>query len=220
MSAAAEIPHSGSNGNVIEKRAETAFFTFGRFQPPTIGHKHMIKQMVAAATEAGGDAYVFVSSTEDKKQNPLPVGRKVEILKLQTADLPVRIINTTKLECRTLPAILHKLLEAGYERLVLYVGEDRIEPFTTLVGRMFPAEQVAKIHIRSAGARVVAANNITGISGTKMRAAAVAGNLEKFKRGTALDDATASALMENIKRGLNTKKARRASRRATRRRRA
>jgi len=215
MSAAA-----GINGNAIEKKADTAFFTFGRFQPPTIGHKHMIKQMVAAATEASGDAYVFVSSTEDMKQNPLPVGRKVEILKLQTADLPVRIINTTKSECRTLPAILHKLLDAGYERLVMFVGEDRIAPFTTLVGRMFPAEQVAKIQIRSAGARVVAANNITGVSGTKMRAAAVAGNLNTFKAGTALDDATASALMENIKRGLNTKKARRASRRATRRRRA
>jgi hypothetical protein len=180
----------------------------------------MIKQMVAAATEASGDAYVFVSSTEDKKQNPLPVGRKVEILKLQTADLPVRIINTTKSECRTLPAILHKLLDAGYERLVMFVGEDRIAPFTTLVGRMFPAEQVAKIQILSAGKRNESAKNITGVSGTKMRAAAVAGNLNTFKAGTALDDATASALMENIKRGLNTKKARRASRRATRRRRA
>ncbi len=210
---------TSSNGNAIEKKADTAFFTFGRFQPPTIGHKHMISQMVEAATKAGGDAYVFVSSSEDKKENPLPVGRKVEILKLQTADLPVRVINTTKAECRTLPAILRKLFDVGYVQLVMYVGEDRIAPFTTLVGRMFEDKDAKKIQIRSAGPRVVAANNITGISGTKMRAAAIAGNLEKFKKGTALDDATASALMENIRRGLDTKKARRASRRATRRRR-
>ena len=53
-------------------------YTVGRFQPPTIGHKSLIEGVIKAA--GGGEAYVFVSSTEDADTNPLSVAQKIPIL--------------------------------------------------------------------------------------------------------------------------------------------
>ena len=45
------------------------YFTFGRFQPPTIGHAENFK---AVASKAKRDYYIYLSQTVDKKgSNPL-----------------------------------------------------------------------------------------------------------------------------------------------------
>lgn len=56
-------------------------YTVGRFQPPTIGHKKLIQGVVNKAREIGGQAYVFVSATEDPDLNPLSTAQKIPILK-------------------------------------------------------------------------------------------------------------------------------------------
>ena len=56
------------------------FYTVGRFQPPTIGHKKLIEGVVSAAGK-DGKAYVFVSAAEDPDLNPLSPAQKIPILK-------------------------------------------------------------------------------------------------------------------------------------------
>ena len=55
-------------------------FTFGRFNPPTIGHQKLIE---AVAKQASRDDYmIFTSHSYDKKKNPLKSDTKVEWMKL------------------------------------------------------------------------------------------------------------------------------------------
>ena len=53
----------------------TCYFTFGRFQPPTTGHKQNFDGVKRAAH--GHDYRIYISQTVDKKgSNPLPPDRK------------------------------------------------------------------------------------------------------------------------------------------------
>lgn len=199
----------------ITKNKPRAYFTFGRFQPPTLGHRVMIEGLARAADTDGADAYVFVSSSQDKKKNPLSVDQKVAWMRKMFADIPVRIIDTTKCGCRTLPAVLGKLADAKYEGIKMFVGSDRGDDFRAFVPREVEIVAVGEV-------RNETKNTLAGMSGTKMRAAAVAGNVDKVRAGTGLNEANARALMGQIVSGLSgakgTNKARRGGRRVTRRR--
>ena len=57
---------------------KTCHFTFGRFNPPTIGHEKLIR---AVASYAGsGDYLIYPSQTFKKPNNPLPYEYKIEIM--------------------------------------------------------------------------------------------------------------------------------------------
>jgi len=68
--------------DVKEDKIKIAY-TVGRFQPPTIGHRMLIRKTIEAAN--GGKAYVFVSSTQGKGKealrNPLTSAQKIPLLK-------------------------------------------------------------------------------------------------------------------------------------------
>jgi len=55
----------------IVKHHSKVYFTFGRFQPPTIGHKVLIDKLSELARAEDADAYVFVSSKQNdmEKEN-------------------------------------------------------------------------------------------------------------------------------------------------------
>ena len=55
----------------------SAYIAFGRFQPPTIGHGILLRNLLTSAIKTNGDAYVFVTSTLDGNKNPLNVSTKV-----------------------------------------------------------------------------------------------------------------------------------------------
>ena len=48
-------------------------FCFGRLNPPTIGHKKLLDTV----SGIGGDYKIFVSPSQDKKDNPLDYATKV-----------------------------------------------------------------------------------------------------------------------------------------------
>jgi FAD synthase len=203
MSAAA-----GAADDILEKHKKKAYFTFGRFQPPTLGHRLMIEGLARAAAAEGADAYVFVSSTQDKKKNPLSVEEKTAWMRKMYADIPVRIINTSKCMCRTLPSILGKLADAKYDRIKMFVGSDRTKGFAEFLPKTVEVVAIGD-------ARNETKNTLAGMSGTKIRAAALANNVEMVKAGTGLDDSDASLLISQIKKGLGLKARR--SQRCTRR---
>jgi len=207
-------------GDDIKKRNERVFYTYGRMNPPTIGHKNLILQMFAEAQEAaaGGDGpadtYVFPTSTiVPGVKNPLPVERKVDILKRILAETPeIRVISTTncsivggsKGPCTKPQDVVEKLIEAGYapENITLLVGEDeRVGSFSFLKGR--------GITVRAIKApRVKGSLSATGISGTNMREAAAAGNIERFRKGVnrAIPDEEMEKLIGEIVVGMARKK--------------
>lgn len=204
------------DGDRIEQQSDTAFFTYGRFNPPTIGHKLLVDRVVEFSKGRGnqgeeektGDAYAFVTSTQDRDSNPLSVDEKVEILKLMYPDdTQVRIINTTKRECRTIPQVVGKLQDAGYEHLTMIVGSDRVDAF---------AGKFRNVKVVSAGQRDMDADegeededeyykenagpvNIAKVAAKKVRKLArLAMTLEK-------SDPRKAILLEKVRRRINDK---------------
>jgi len=111
-------------------------YTVGRFQPPTIGHKALI-QAVKDAAGAGGQAYVFVSSTMSPKgKNPLTSAQKMPILKHM---FPAGVTFVDTQECKdkgepcggALAAFYYLMNEKGHKRedITLVVGDDRKPDF-------------------------------------------------------------------------------------------
>ena len=193
---------------------QNVLFTFGRFQPPTIGHKVLIDFIASeSAKHDGTDGYIFVSSTQNKQlrpknvfestkqnENPLSVDLKVMYLKKMYPETSVTFINTTECECRTIFSIIDKLKSAGYTGLTMAVGSDRVESFKTLMSRV-------GVNVIAAGERVINAssNSVKAMSGTKMREAAVAGNVNAFKQGVligSMTDADAMELLNAVRSGL------------------
>ena len=193
---------------------QNVLFTFGRFQPPTIGHKVLIDFIASESLKLGDtDGYIFVSSTQNKQlrpknvfestkqnENPLSVDLKVLYLKKMYPETSVKFINTTECECRTIFSIIDKLKSAGYTGLTMAVGSDRVESFKTLMSRV-------GVNVIAAGERIINAssNSVKAMSGTKMREAAVAGNVNAFKQGVligSMTDADAMELLNAVRNGL------------------
>ena len=204
------------------KPEKTALFTFGRFQPPTVSHGILFRELAAKAAAEGADAFAFASSSQDKKKNPLSVDRKVAWIEKIYGGLPVRFVNTTTCPlsplgrpCTNIFAIVDALRSAGYTRLRMLVGTDRVAGFTEMFGK-YPTPGVPPVEV--IGSSTV--RTTESISGTQMRNAAIRGNSEAFKRGTGLEDANAAALIAELQaamkggRTLKKMKRRRATRKA------
>ncbi len=60
----------------IVEEAKTLYFTFGRMNPPTIGHEKLLEVL---SSKSGNNPYrIYLSQTNDKKKNPLPYNDKVK----------------------------------------------------------------------------------------------------------------------------------------------
>jgi len=217
------VPIIGMSGDKIKKIStntntnRNVYFMIGRFQPPTSGHIQMIFNMAKMA-DKDADVYVFATSTQDSNKNPLHVDDKIKYLKesyehnklSNKLSKEVRFINTTTClkefgppiqGCKHLSAIIDVLLSAGYTKLNLCVGSDRVKSFTNTFEKY---KKPSGIHMKviSLGERNNSNNtdisNISKISGTKMRTLAMSGRLEDFKKGTMLPNNSAKLLMKLI----------------------
>ena len=145
-----------------------AIFVYGRFNPPTRGHKAMINKLLANAKEIGADPYVVVTHTQNKKKNPLTPEEKKAIIEKLYPGVPV--LATSKAEPKP-TYIVNKLKNKKYTNISMMVGSNRLKNFNW-VG----------VPVRSGGVRDPNANNVSGFSATKAREAAVKGNLDTFSQ--------------------------------------
>ena len=173
-----------------ETTAKVAVITFGRFNPPTIGHELMINKLVSTAKRYGGDAYVFASGSQDAKKNPFPYDEKIALMKKM---FPVRGHNIFRYASVKPPTVMHAasaVFADGYQELVLVVGSDRVGQFKKLLpqyngvkGKAHGEYEFSKIEVVSAGERDPDADDATGMSASKLRALAVDGDYDNFQNG-------------------------------------
>ena len=171
------------------------YFTFGRFQPPTTGHK---ENFAGVKKAAGSDDYrIYISQTVDKKgSNPLPPDRKLFYMNKMFPEHKGKIYSGPKQPV----AILQDLMMAGYNEVVFLVGSDRVAAMQFLHKYNGTEFSFRKIDIQSSGSRD-ADGDTFAISGTKMRRAAHANDFDTFRKGIprALNDRDCRALMQEIK---------------------
>ena len=192
---------------ISEKRGDTVIFTFGRFNPPTVGHEKLITAVQSVAKSKGGDFFVYPSHSQDPKKNPLSQPQKIKYMKKMFPKYKRNIVASTG---KTALAIASELYSKGYTNLVMVVGSDRVQEFQRILDR-YNGEDKAhgfydydKIEVVSAGERDPDAEGVEGMSASKMRAAAVAGDFKSFRMGTpkTLSDADTKKLFNDIRKGM------------------
>jgi hypothetical protein len=109
----------------------SAYFAFGRMNPPTIGHQRLMEKAAAVASKEGGDAFVYITRTQDDKENPLSPEKKLEFV---TKAAPKGILEVRL--TRGLPGAVKELREEGYEDLTMVVGEEDVEGFEELAEKL------------------------------------------------------------------------------------
>lgn len=174
------------------------YFTFGRFQPPTTGHKDNFDGVKQAAGQY--DYRIYISQTVDKKgSNPLPPDRKLHYMNKMFPEHRGKIFSGPKQPV----AILQDLMLAGYDEVCFLVGSDRVGAMQFLHKYNGKDFSFRKIEIKSSGSRD-ADGDTFAISGTKMRRAAFAGDFTTFRSGIprALNDNDCRALMKEIQANL------------------
>ncbi len=152
------------------------YFTFGRFQPPTIGHESNFN---AVANKAGKcDWYIYLSQTQKKGTDPLSPDRKLHYAKKIFPKLAKQIRSGP----RDPVGVLKELQTQGYDDVVLVVGSDRVSAMQWIKRYNGKDYTFRKLDIISSGERDADGDTFS-ISGTKMRRAAAAGDFDSFRAG-------------------------------------
>ena len=114
---------------LAEIENNTAAFVFGRFNPPTIGHKKLYDKLAAVSPVH----FVFVSPTQDNKKNPLSRKQKISFIDAQFPEMADRIINDTSI--RTIIDVMKFLEVAGHKNVTMVAGSDRVTAFKNLLDK-------------------------------------------------------------------------------------
>lgn len=186
---------------VNELPSRKIVFTFGRFQPPTVGHELLVKAVQRVAKSQKADHVIYTSRSQDKKKNPLDVKRKVYYLKRMFPQANIVGAGETT---RTFIEVA-KELNKRYKQIVMVAGSDRVTEYNRILneynGKEFNFET---IQVVSAGERDPDADDASGMSGTKMRELAKKGDFNTFKKGlpSTLTTTDARRLMNDIRVGI------------------
>lgn len=164
----------------MDKQSDTAAFSFGRHNPPTVGHEKLIQKTVDQS-KLGHDHFVFTSHSQDKKKNPLTGEEKAMYIKHAFPSANVHVSNK---EVSGPVQIAKHLHQKGYKHLVMVAGSDRVDEYKNLLHKYNGKDYHFKsIKVVSAGHRDPDAQGVEGMSGTKMRAAASSGDKKSFHSG-------------------------------------
>lgn len=184
--------------SVAEKKI---VFSFGRFQPPTIGHKLLVDKVVSLAKKYKADHVIYASKTQDSKSNPLNVNTKVKYLRKMFSGVNFEPASE---EVRTFIEALKKLYSQGYKHVFMVAGSDRLADYQRLFDKYNGGEDFSFTTLQavSAGERDPDAEGAAGMSGTKMRQAAFNNDFASFRTGipSSLSDQDAKKLMGEIRR--------------------
>ena len=173
---------------IAEKAGDTAVFTFGRFNPPTIGHEKLVNAVAKQQSKnAGSKMYVYASKSNDPQKNPLPYAKKIAYMRKMFKKYSRNIITGKP---RTAIEVAVELYDKGHKAIVMVVGSDRVDEFDRILneyngveGKRHGYYGFDNIEVISAGERDPDAEGIEGMSASKMRAAAEKGDFNSFKTG-------------------------------------
>lgn len=167
---------------LTEAKDKGVVFTFGRFNPPTTGHAKLVDKL-KKETSGGYQPMLFSSHSNDKKKNPLDHKLKVRYLKKFFGKIVADV------QARTVFEIANELHRQNFKRVKMVVGSDRIKEFEMLLKKYNGVKarhgyyKFDDIQIVSAGERDPDADDLSGMSASKLRALAEVGDFKAFAQG-------------------------------------
>lgn len=186
------------------------FFTFGRFNPPTIGHGKLLDKLASRAS-AYGQYRVFLSQSSDPKKNPLDYVKKVKHARKMFPKHARNIILNKNVKNVFDAATL--LYNQGANGITMVVGSDRVTEFKTLLDKYNGKEgrhgfyNFKKINVVSAGDRDPDADDVSGMSASKQRKAAAENNFTAFSQGvpSSMSNKDTKRLFNDVRAGMGLK---------------
>ena len=186
-----------------EAKNKSIAFTFGRFNPPTIGHEKLINKVASISAD---DYKVYLSRSQDSVKNPLSPKEKLSVMKSMFPRHSSKIeINNTNM----ILDIVTNLYNKGYTDITMVVGSDRVREFDSILKKYNDVKSrhgyynFDNIKVVSAGERDPDEIGATGMSASKMRDAAKRGDLKSFRNGVPSNYKDIEGLFKNVRKGMN-----------------
>jgi len=188
---------------------KTVFFTFGRMNPPTTGHEKLINEL---AKKSGKHSYrVYLSQSVDKKKNPLNYVSKVKAVRKFFPKHARQVMLDKKV--KTVFDAVTEIFNDGYKNVSMLVGSDRVNEFNALLKKYNGVKgrhglyNFNKINVISAGDRDPDADDVSGMSASKMRNLASEGDFTQFSQGLPrnVSNADAKKVYNEVRRGMGLK---------------
>ena len=171
---------TGDGSGAVDQGAIS--ITFGRFNPPTIGHEKLLDKVAKEAKTSGGEYRIYPSRSEDPKKNPLDAGTKIKYMRQAYPDHANAIVDSP--DMRTIFDVLSALDADGYSSVNIVVGGDRVSEFNSLAqkynGDLYTFDEIKVV---SAGGRDPDAEGVEGMSASKLRKAAAEDDFDTFSKG-------------------------------------
>jgi len=167
-------------------KSDTVVMTFGRMNPMTTGHEKLVEKVLKEAKSRKAEPMVFLSHSSGAKSksgkgavNKDPLSYDDKIKYATKAFGPV----VKKSPLKILMLIV-KSLSGQYKNLVMVAGSDRVDEYNVLLNKYNGKDYTFdSIEVISAGQRDADGEGAAGMSGTKMREFATAGDVKKFAGG-------------------------------------
>lgn len=189
---------------------QVVYFTFGRMNPPTIGHGKLMNKLAA---KAGSNPYkIYLSQSHNTKKDPISYLEKVKHVRKMFPKHARQIITNKKVI--TPFHALADLYDQGFRKVFMVAGSDRVSEYEIRLNKyngkkgahgFFNFEGGVKIV--NAGARDPDAEGAEGASGTKQRGYATDGNFTKFAQGLpkTMSNNDARRLFNDVRKGMGLK---------------
>jgi len=205
VAAAADPEAKKSKGDGEEEKtkrgSDALTLVFGRFNPPTTGHKKLLD--TAKGISGENDFRIYPSRSHDPKKNPLDPSTKIKFMKQMFADYEEEIVNEK--DMKTIFDVLMTAQEEGYKEVTIVVGSDRLGEFKNLAqkynGDLYDFENISVV---PGGTRDSDAEGVEGMSASKIRKAVKDDDRKAFERGipSSIGDEEITNLWNELKRSM------------------
>ena len=172
-----------------QRMSDSLVTTFGRHNPPHIGHKLTMDKAHDVAQNEGADQRFYTSHSQDRKKNPLPRDLKLKFLKKMFPDHAQKWDGDDNV--RTVLGAAEKAHKQGYKNFHFMGGSDRREGMENLLrkynGNLYDFKD---IYSHSAGDRDelgLSDDPIAKLSASRQRRAAQNDDYDGFMEGMLLN---------------------------------
>jgi hypothetical protein len=175
-----------------EKEDKHAVLTFGRMNPPTVGHEKVVQKVHEVAKEHNAEHHVVLSGSHDvtdkeKKVGKNPLSPEVKLKHAKRA-FPDSNVSAAK-KGENMFHHASKLFASGVKHLHMVVGSDRVKDTEKYLNDQNGKTgkhghfNFKSITVHDAGHRDPDSEGTEGISASKMREHAASNNKKEFHKG-------------------------------------
>jgi hypothetical protein len=192
----------------LVEESKVVYFTFGRMNPPTIGHEKLLDVL---SRKSGKNPYFVFLSQSTGKKDPLQYTHKIKHARKMFPKHARQILINKKV--KTVFDAVTYLYNQGYKKVVMVVGSDRVREFEILLDKYNSMKgrhgfyNFESITVESAGERDPDSSGVEGMSASKQRENASNNDFTKFSQGVPkqMPNKDARRLFNDVRKGLGLK---------------